>query len=230
MAKPKACTEHSGGRLDNAYWIGGSSCSGKSSAAARIAKRFRLNLYHTDEHAFGKHMFGLPNDAAFPAISRYKGMIMEGIDAFAQRDAGVSCRAFLDYCAEVFPLVCDDVRGLTEQGPTIVEGAHLLPELVRLRAVPGKAVFLFTPGDFREKLWLSEMAGEIPGGNPYEIENYRNSKNKGLIQEKHAQLHDAIAHHLKHAAARYDLPVLECDGGMTEEKLTDKIARVMGLA
>jgi hypothetical protein len=214
----------------NVYWIGGSSCSGKSSAATRIAERFHMNLYHTDEHAFGKHMFGLADEAAFPAIRRYRDMILEGIDAFAQRDAGVSFRAFLDYCAEVFPLVCEDVRALSDERPTIVEGAHALPELVRPCAAPGKAVFLFGGREFRQRIWLMEMAGEIPGGNPYEIESYRGSKNKGLIEKRHAQLHDAIAFHIKHTAARHSLPVAECDGGAGREELTEEIARLLGLS
>ncbi len=216
-------------RLHNVYWIGGSSCSGKSSAAKRIAERFGLSVYHTDEHAFGKHMFGLKNEASFPAISRYKGMIMEGMDAFAQREAGVSYRAFLEYCAEVFPLLCADIGGMPKDRPVVVEGAHALPELVRPYAAPGKAVFLVGAPDFMKSIWLKEMAGEIPGGNPYEIENYRKSNKKDLIGEKHAQLHHAIALRIREKAARFSFPVIVCDGGLGEEELAGKIAAELNL-
>ncbi len=211
-------------RLDNVFWIGGSSCSGKSSAAKRIAKRFDLNIYHTDEHAFGKHMFGLENEAAFPAVVRYKNMILEGIDAFAERDAGVSYRAFLEYCAEVFPLLWADIGGMPKDRPVVVEGAHLLPELVRPHAAPGKAVFLIGAPDFMKRIWLKEMAGEIPGGNQHEIGNYRKSNKKDLIGKKHAALHQAIALHIRETAMQYAFPVIVCDGGMEEEELAEKIA------
>jgi hypothetical protein len=216
-------------RFDNVFWIGGSSCSGKSSAAKRIAERFRLNVYHTDEHAFGKHMFALENEAAFPAISRYKGMIMEGIEAFAQREADVSYRAFLEYCAEVFPLLCADIGGMPKDRQVVVEGAHLLPELVRPHAAPGKAVFLIGAPDFMKRIRLREMAGEIPGGNPHEIENYRKSNKKDLIGEKHARLHQAIAFHIKETAVQYAFPVIVCDGGLGEEELAEKITRYFNL-
>ncbi len=219
----------SNSRLDNVYWIGGSSCSGKSSAAKRIAERFDLNVCHTDEHAFGKHMFALENEAAFPAISRYKSMIVEGIDAFAQREVDVSYRAFLEYCAEVFPLLCADIGGMSKERPVAVEGAHVLPELVRPYAAPGNAVFLVGTPEFQKRIWIKEMAGEIPGGNPYEIANYRKSSMKELIGKKHAALHQAIALHIKNTARKRGFPIIVCDGGMGEEELAEKIAAGLNL-
>ena len=70
----------------NVYWIGGSSCSGKSSCAKKLSEKYNIFLYNTDEYAFGKYMFGLEDISRYPAIEKYKNQLCSGIENFIQRD------------------------------------------------------------------------------------------------------------------------------------------------
>jgi len=214
--------------LEHVYWLGGASCTGKSSHAKAIARRFGFHVYHTDEHAFGTYMFGIPEAEILPAVARYRELILKGIDDFATRAADVSFAAFTAFCREVFPLLVRDLAALSPQR-VIAEGAQLFPELVASCAVKGQAVFLTAAPEFRETIWKKEMNGEIPGGNQYEIENF----NKSVIQDKivraHAAFHDLIAAHISAGARAHDFPCVAADGGRGEADIENRILELFSI-
>jgi 2-phosphoglycerate kinase len=216
-------------KLQHIYWIGGSSCSGKSSCAKALAANYALALYRTDEHAFGEHMFNLSNEHDFPAIVNYRNMILQGIDQFARRKTSLSISAFMLYCREVFGLVLRDLQALPENPPVIVEGAHLLPELVFPYAGNGQAVFLTGTRKFQRNIWLKEMRSEIPGGHRSEIENFRNSPNQKLIEKKHTDFHHAIASYIRKTALTSNFPVITVNGRTPENEVLSTIVNYFSL-
>jgi 2-phosphoglycerate kinase len=218
-----------GGALRHIYWIGGSSCSGKSSCAKTLAGRHAMTLYQTDEHAFGEHMFNLENEREFPAILGYRGMILRGIDDFAVRKTGVSLAAFMAYCREVFGLILKDLMALPENPPVMVEGAHLLPELVFQHAAKEKVVFLTSARKFQREIWLKEMHSEIPGGHPGEMESFQKSRKKRLIEKRHVDFHHAIASHIRKTALRCNLPVITVSGSTPETEVLTFIEEYFSL-
>lgn len=204
---------------NNIYWIGGSSCSGKSTCARLICEKHDFQLYKTDDYAFGKYMFGLQDDSKYPAIVKYRNMILEGMDAFVKRDVGKSFNAFIEYCFEVFPLLLTDITNLTLQKSIVVEGAHILPGLLKSYSCTTNSIFLVCSKEHQRKIWLAEMGEKIIGGHPGEIENFRKAKNKKQIETVRVELHDRIARYIFENAQKEHMECIFNDSDKSIEEL-----------
>lgn len=204
------------------FWIGGSSCSGKSACAKMISQKYGWELYSTDIHAFGKFMFGLENIHEFPAINFYKNQICEGVENFVKRDSAAAYRSFVDYCHEVFPLLSADIEEARTRNSVVIEGAHILPELLESGLCKENAIFLIAAEAQQRKIWLREMNGEIPGGNEYEIRDYREIKDKEAFENARIGLHVKIAGHIRREAGKLDMHYVVSDNDFTLDDIMNR--------
>jgi 2-phosphoglycerate kinase len=199
------------------YIIGGSSCSGKSVCAKALALKYNCEIYHTDENAFGKFMFGLDDIERFPAIKLYRDNLCQGVESFILRDASQTFKAFIDYCDEVFPLLKRDFESFNKDKTLLVEGSHILPRLIQ-HAQLGPAVYLVSSDEQRRDIWFKEMREEIPGGHPTEISDYRNPIYGKAFAERRLELHSLIAQYILQQAKETGADYLTIDKETTLSK------------
>lgn len=125
--------------MRQAYWIGGGSGGGKSTVARRLAQRYGLRRYDTDEamadHA--RRCTDCPNLTEFIAMD---------MDQRWLRDPRIMLDTFHWYRGEGFGLILEDLAGIAES--VVVEGFRLLPDLVAPQLGPSDAAvwLLPTPG------------------------------------------------------------------------------------
>ncbi len=132
--------------LRNAYWIGGGSGAGKTTIARRLAARYGLRLYSTDDVMPDHAARCSPDDAPF--LDEFKSMGMD--ERWVNRSPQEMLDTFHWFRGEGFSLIVEDLLRLPEDEGVIVEGFRLLPRLVRpLLAGPGRAVWLLPTPEFR---------------------------------------------------------------------------------
>jgi shikimate kinase len=126
--------------FSHVLWIGGSVCSGKTSAAKDLARRYGLRIYSFDLaepfHIYRSVPERQPNLIRFMAMTMDERWVLRTPEAMAEH-------ALAAWSEERFPMVLDDLRHLPGSGAVIAEGAGLLPE---------KVAPLLT--DNRSALWL----------------------------------------------------------------------------
>ena len=211
------------------YWIGGSSCSGKTTYAKMISELYGFALFNTDHYAFGKYMFGLESIENYPAINNYKKQICEGVDKFINRDTFITYSSFVDYCYEVFPFLLKDINDLSQSNNVIVEGAHLLPELLNNAPNTNNIVFLISTEEQQRNIWLKEMHNEIQGGNENEINDYQNTPFKKQFEDTRIKLHVKIAEHIEKKAIESNLNYIVVDKDSSTDKIFNSIIKLFGL-
>jgi len=216
--------------MENVYWIGGSSCSGKSTCAEIVSKKYGIELLQTDHYCFGKYMFDNEKIDSFKAIKKYRDMILAGIDTFATTDAAISYVAFIEYCAEAFQLLKVDIEERSKNHALIVEGAHILPELIKGYSNTENCIFLISSRNQQRSIWKKEMTREIPGGHPGEIESFNNAKNKQLVEETRIAFHDKIADHIRNSSSITDTQCIYVDNDKKVDELVFLIEQKFGMA
>jgi 2-phosphoglycerate kinase len=138
-AAPRALLRH-------VYWIGGGSGAGKSTIARRIAARYGLQLYATDDVMSDHATRSTPEDSPF--LNRFKAMNMD--ERWVNRSPATMLETFHWFRGERFSLIVEDLLRLPTQPGVIVEGFRLLPHLVKpLLAMPSHAAWLLPTPDFR---------------------------------------------------------------------------------
>jgi 2-phosphoglycerate kinase len=206
-------------RLRDVYWIGGGSGAGKSTIARRLADRYGLRLYATDDVMpdHGRRM--VPEDSPF--LAEFVAMTMD--ERWVRRTPATMLETFHWFRGEGFGLIVEDLLGLAElPGPGVIaEGFRLLPRLVRpLLAELGQAVWLLPTPGFRQAAFESR-------GSLLQIAGRTSDPDRALrnLLERDRMFTDR----LREEAAQLALPVLAADTAMTEDGLVERVAETFGL-
>ncbi|MDN4525145.1 hypothetical protein [Fictibacillus fluitans] len=145
----------------NIYWLGGSSCAGKSTLAQMVAEQFHLKLYSCDEH-FNGHLKEIDKTKQ-PAM--YKVSSMTANEAFFNRSVDEQLRVYGQSFKEDFLFVINDLARL-EDKEIVVEGNQLLPSLVLPYLKENhKAIWVvpteyFQRKQYRKRSWMNEIIRE----------------------------------------------------------------------
>lgn len=131
------------------YWIGGSSCAGKSTLAQIFAKKYEFELYSCDDH-FNEHLKSISvNDQ--PAM--YKVSTMNANEAFYTRNITEQLKVYIQSFNEDFPFVINDLKKIGDK-PIVVEGNQLLPSLVfPFFNVNHKSLWIIPTEDFQREYY-----------------------------------------------------------------------------
>ncbi|MGC4054753.1 MAG: hypothetical protein QM757_38395 [Paludibaculum sp.] len=133
-------------RLCNVYWIGGGSCSGKTTIARRIAERFGLLLHSTDD-AMEEHSRRCAAEEC-PLLHQFQAMSMD--ERWVLRSPEVMLETFHWFRGEGFRCIIEDLLRIPADQRVIVEGFRLLPRLVQpFLPDSSRAVWLLPSAGFR---------------------------------------------------------------------------------
>ena len=203
--------------LQHVYWLGGGSGGGKSTVAGRIAADHRLKVYATDD-VMSDHARRAPDEGA-PYLSQFKSSDMD--ERWVKRSPETMLETFHWFRGEGFNLIVEDLLELPSETGVIAEGFRLLPAFVKpLVAEPGHVVWLLPTHEFR--LTAVESRGttwDIPNKTSNPARAYRN------LLERDRMFTDW----LRAETMRLGLPTIEVDTSISEDELTELVARSFGL-
>ena len=112
--------------LEHVFWIGGSTCAGKTTVADAVAERLGARVYHFDRREPFHIYRSIPEEQ--PEIIRFMGMTMD--ERWVLRTPEEMAKQTIASWTERFPMVLDDLRAMEGEGPIVAEGAGLFPRLV----------------------------------------------------------------------------------------------------
>lgn len=198
------------GELAPVYWLGGGSGAGKSTIARRLAARYGLRVYSTDDAMADHARRCTPEEA--PQLHRFLAMDMD------QRWVNRTPRTMLDtfhwFLGEGFRLIVEDLR--ETDTPTIVEGFRLLPDLVAPLA--GHAVWLLPTPEFRRAAF--RRRGTTIADS---------TSDPGRALENLLQRDAMFTERLRKDTQRLGLPAIEVTPGITEDELENTVATTLML-
>ncbi|BCN30845.1 hypothetical protein [Anaeromicropila herbilytica] len=106
------------------YWIGGSTCAGKTSISNILAAKYGFTVYHCDDY-LGKHID--QSDAQkHPNLNKkvsFNDILSMKVKEYLKWNVDVFC--------EEFEMILEDLDKLDDGKPILVEGINLLPKLIR---------------------------------------------------------------------------------------------------
>jgi 2-phosphoglycerate kinase len=116
-------------KLDNntssIYWLGGSTCAGKTTISNLLSEKYRFTVYHCDEY-LGKHIQE-SNALEHPNLNQITNLNWNDILSL---NVNEYLSWTMDLFKEEFPMILEDLNKLSDGRPILVEGVSLLPELI----------------------------------------------------------------------------------------------------
>ncbi|MFI0899035.1 hypothetical protein [Streptomyces sp. NPDC020983] len=205
-------------RLRHVYWIGGGSGAGKSTVARRLASRFGMRLYATDDVMRDHAGRTTPGEA--PLLHAFMAMDMD--ERWVNRSPEVMLETFHWFRGEGFGLIVEDLLRMPGDRGVIVEGFRLLPRLVKpLLAVPGHAVWLLPTPDFRRAAVRSRSA---PSDG-----FVRRTSDPATAARNLAERDRMFTERLAGETELLRLPTVRVDTTVSEDALCARVAAAFGL-
>jgi 2-phosphoglycerate kinase len=203
-------------RLRHVYWIGGGSGAGKSTIARRIAARYGLRLYATDDLMWDHTNRSSAEDS--PLLSEFLAMDMD--ERWLNRSPEVMLETFHWFRGEGFGLIVDDLLRQPPGPSVIVEGFRLLPHLVKpLVATPAHAVWLLPTPEFR-------LAAIEHRGSLWTIAG--KTSNPATALRNLLERDRMFTERLYEETSRLDLQAIEVDTNITEDALAQRVTSAFG--
>jgi 2-phosphoglycerate kinase len=203
--------------LRHVYWIGGGSGAGKSTIARRVADRYGLLRYATDDVMSDHARRSRPDHA--PLLSEFAAMDMD--QRWLDRSPATMLATFHWFRGEGFHLIVEDLLRLPREPGVIVEGFRLLPALVQpVLAAPHHAVWLLPTPAFRQAALASR-------GSTWKIAGRTSDPQRALrnLLERDRLFTDA----LRTEATRRRLRTIEVGTATTEDDLAERVAEAFEL-
>ena len=206
------------GPLGHVSWIGGASGAGKSTMARRLADRYGLRRYATDDVMSDHAQRSTPEDSPF--LSEFLAMDMD--ERWLNRSPETMLETFHWYRGEGFGLIVEDLLAFPPEPAVVVEGFRLLPRLVKpLLADAGQAaVWLLPTPEFRRAAFASR-------GTLWKIAGKTSDPERALrnLLDRDRMFTDR----LRDETRSLGLPVVEVDTTTTEDALFERISAALGL-
>lgn len=205
-------------RLRHVYWIGGGSCSGKSTIARRLAERWDLLFYSTDDVMAEHSRRSTPEEC--PLLHRFLAMSMD--ERWVQRSPEVMLATFHWFQGEGFPLIVEDLLRIPANRRVLVEGFRILPGLIRpILLDSSHAVWLLPSPEFR-RATMERRGGARAGFLAQTSDPERALKNllarDEMFTERVAREVDALG-----------WSGIPMNPGFSEEAAVELVARKLGL-
>jgi hypothetical protein len=204
--------------LRHVYWIGGGSGAGKSTVARRLAGRYGLALYATDD-VMADHA-RRTNAQDSPFLAEFAAMDMD--QRWVNRSPQTMLETFHWFRGEGFALIIEDLLRLPTGTRVVAEGFRLLPHLVKpLLAETHHAVWLLPTPRFR-------VAALESRGSTWTIASRTSQPQRARrnLRQRDAMFTDRLTAE----TARLGLPAISLEiGGLAEEDLVDLVARMFCL-
>ncbi|MDF2587576.1 MAG: hypothetical protein K0S41_1417 [Anaerocolumna sp.] len=108
------------------YWIGGSTCAGKTTISNILSTKYGFTVYHCDEY-LGKHI-EKSNSLEHPNLNRLTKVSWNDILSLKVEDY---LNWTIDLFHEEFEMILEDLNTISNDKPILVEGVNLLPELIK---------------------------------------------------------------------------------------------------
>jgi 2-phosphoglycerate kinase len=204
-------------RLRQVYWIGGGSGAGKSVIARRLAARYGLGLYSTDDAMRDHASRYTPADCPF--LTEFMAMDLD--ERWVNRSPETMLETFHWFRGEGFGLIVEDLLRRPAEPGVIAEGFRLLPRLVQpLLAEPSHAVWLLPAPGFRRAAFASR-------GSMWQIAGKTSDPERALgnLLERDAM----FTERLREETGRLGLRAIEVETTMTEDGLEELVREAFGL-
>ena len=147
--------------FSQAYILGGSPCSGKSTIAERLASEFDLPYYKVDEHE--REHSKRANPSRHPTMYKFSKMNWSEI---WMRPVTDQVQDEFEYYRERFEMIIQDLEKYDPEKAIILEGAAYLPELLEQNgANPNTVSFLVPTKEFQlhyysQRPWIKDILKE----------------------------------------------------------------------
>jgi adenylate kinase family enzyme len=147
--------------FSQAYILGGSPCSGKSTIAERLSCEFDLQYYKVDDHE--RDHAKRSNPSRHPTMYKYSTMNWNEI---WMRPVTDQVQEEFEYYRERFEMIAQDLEKYEQEKTIILEGAAYLPELLELNeANPNHVIFLVPTKEFQlhyysQRPWIKDVLKE----------------------------------------------------------------------
>lgn len=141
-----------------AYVLGGSPCSGKSTIAERLSRDFHWQYYKVDDYE-REHLERCDPDR-HPTMHTYAAISWNEI---WMRPVQLQVKEEFAYYRERFEMIAQDLEAYSIQRPLLLEGAAFVPELLERNAAnPQRVMFLvstraFQLAHYRKRPWIKHI-------------------------------------------------------------------------
>ena len=142
-------------------FIGGSPCSGKSTIAEILSRKYGLHYFKVDDHLDKYTRMGA--EAGYPICRKQIEMSTEQI---WMRTPQVQCEEELQFYEEIFPFILQDLKKLNSGCAVITEGAAYLPNLMKRIGIPHNKYIAMVPTEafqiyhYSKREWVPYVLAE----------------------------------------------------------------------
>lgn len=113
-------------KYSSVYWLGGSTCAGKTTIANYLSENYGFMVYHCDEY-LGKHI-EKSNAEEHPNLFKLTTLKWEDIINMPEDEY---LAWVMDTFSEEFHMILEDLDTQISDKPVLVEGINLLPKLLK---------------------------------------------------------------------------------------------------
>ena len=202
--------------MKNTYFIGGSPCSGKSTAAEILSREYGLYYFKVDD--FLEKYMELGAQDGLPLCKKIAGMSAEQI---WMREAQLQCREEFGIYEEIFDYILADLDQLNSANGILTEGAAYVPRLFKRLGLPGGRYIAVTPtpefqiDHYRQRAFVPYVLADCPDKE----QAFRNWMYRDIL----------YAQEVRRQCREEGYSVITNDGSIPMDELAGSIAARFGL-